>query len=84
MFIYVICRVSKLTILDINESFTSTARICFQSTAFSPNNRQIDSQANFTGAGGFAIERTSANCFFFIPLTANIQIGSKFTNKNWK
>jgi hypothetical protein len=63
--------VSKLTIDEMNESFTRTPRIAFQSTAFSPSKRQIDSHASLTGAGGFAIDRTSANCFFLIPLTAN-------------
>jgi hypothetical protein len=63
--------VSKFTIEEMKESFTRTPRIAFQSTAFSPSKRQIDSQANFTGAGGFAIDRTSANCFFLMPLTAD-------------
>lgn len=63
--------VSKLTIDEMNESFTKTPRIDFQSAAFSPSKRQIDSHASFTGAGGFAIDLTSANCFFFIPLTAD-------------
>lgn len=41
-----------------------------QSDARSPNSRQIDSIANLTVAGGFAIVRTSTNCCFFIDLTA--------------
>lgn len=55
----------------MKESLTRTPRIAFQSAAFSPNRRQIDSQANLTGAGGFAIDRTSDNCCFLIPRTAN-------------
>lgn len=47
-----------------------TARIDFQSEAFSPNNRHIDSSANFTIAGGFAMERTSTRCCFLIDFTA--------------
>lgn len=34
------------------------------------NIKQMDSSASLTIAGGFAIERTSANCFFLMPLTA--------------
>jgi hypothetical protein len=77
---YVICDVSKLIMFAMKESFTRTPRIAFQSTAFSPKRRQIDSQASFTGAGGFAIERTSESCCFLIPRTANYQFyffGSK-------
>jgi hypothetical protein len=47
-----------------------TARIAFQSVAFSPSNKQIDSKANFTIAGGLAIERTSTRCCFLIDFTA--------------
>lgn len=47
-----------------------TARIDFQSDAFSPSSKQIDSSANFTIAGGLAIERTSTRCCFFIDFTA--------------
>jgi hypothetical protein len=83
--------------LDMNESLTSTARICFQSAAFSPNNKQMDSHASLTGAGGFAIDLTSANCFFLIPLTANYMCNFlfnihfirkkyifKISKKNWE
>lgn len=48
-----------------------TARIAFQSVAFSPNNKQIDSSASFTTAGGFAIVRTSTSCCFLIDFTAD-------------
>lgn len=47
-----------------------TARIDFQSEAFSPSSRQIDSRANFTIAGGLAIDRTSTKCCFLIDFTA--------------
>lgn len=47
-----------------------TARIDFQSLAFSPSNKQIDSNATFTIAGGFAMDRTSTKCCFFIDFTA--------------
>lgn len=46
-------------------------RICFQSVVLSPNSRQMDSSANFTAAGGLAMERTSTRCCFFIDFTAN-------------
>jgi hypothetical protein len=47
-----------------------TARIDFQSLAFSPSRRQIDSSASFTSTGGFAIERTSTRCCLLIDFTA--------------
>lgn len=47
-----------------------TARIDFQSDAFSPSSKQIDSKANLTMAGGLAIERTSTRCCFLIDFTA--------------
>lgn len=47
-----------------------TARIDFQSDAFSPSSKQIDSNANFTMAGGLAIERTSTRCCFLMDFTA--------------
>lgn len=77
---YVIRDVSKFIMLAMKESFTRMPRIAFQSTAFSPKRRHIDSQASFTGAGGFAIERTSESCCFLIPRTAIYQFicfGSK-------
>lgn len=68
---YVISSVLKLeTIVLIKLSRMMTARIDFQSLAFSPNNKQIDSRATLTIAGGFAIERTSTRCCFFIDFTA--------------
>lgn len=51
-------------------SFIMTPRICFQSVAFSLSSKQTDSRASLTGAGGFAIDLTSAKCFFLIELTA--------------
>lgn len=63
--------VSKLIMDDINESLFRAERIAFQSEVSVPSNsKQIDSSANLTIAGGLAIERTSANCFFLMPLTA--------------
>lgn len=52
-----------------------TVRIAFQSNAFSPSNKQIDSNANLTIAGGFAIERISTKCCFLIDFTAILRIG---------
>jgi len=48
----------------------TTALIAFQSEAFSPSNKQIDSNANLTTAGGLAIDLTSTNCCFLISFTA--------------
>lgn len=63
--------VSKLIMDDINVSLFRVERIVFQSEVSVPSNsKQIDSSANFTMAGGFAIDLTSANCFFLMPLTA--------------
>lgn len=50
----------------------TTARIDFQSDAFSPSSKQIDSNANLTIVGGLAIERTSTKCCFLIDFTARI------------
>lgn len=52
----------------------TTALIAFQSEAFSPSNKQMDSNANLTTAGGFAIDLTSTNCCFLISFTAKIKI----------
>ncbi|GBP31566.1 hypothetical protein EVAR_78145_1 [Eumeta japonica] len=63
--------VEKLdTMLLMKFSRMMTARIAFQSVAFSPSNRQIDSSATFTIAGGLPIERTSTKCCFLIDFTA--------------
>lgn len=59
-----------------------TARIAFQSVAFSPSSKQIDSSANFTTAGGFAIDLTSTKCCFLIELTAKEQ--HQLINRNVK
>ena len=45
-------------------------RITFQSVVDSPNNKQIDSIANFTAGGGFVIDFTSTRFCFFIDCTA--------------
>lgn len=73
--IYVIEAVSRLTIDGIKLSLFKIDRIVFQSGACSMSpvmlsSKQIDSSANLTMAGGLTIERTSANCFFLMPLTA--------------
>lgn len=47
-----------------------TARIDFQSVAFSPSSKQMDSRANFTTEGGFAIVLTSTSCCLRIDFTA--------------
>lgn len=68
---YLISSVLKLETIELMKlSRIITARIDFQSLAFSPRSRQIDSNATFTRAGGFAMERTSTKCCFFIDFTA--------------
>lgn len=63
--------VSKLIMDGMKLSLFKVDRIVFQSVvSLASNSKHIDSNANFTIAGGLAIERTSANCFFLIPLTA--------------
>lgn len=66
--------VSKLTIEGIKLSLFRMERMVFQSEisgySLVSSSRHIDSNANLTMAGGLAIERTSDNCFFLIPLTA--------------
>lgn len=67
--------VSKLIIDGMKLSLFNTERIVFQSVvSIDDRSKQIDSRANLTIAGGFAIDLTSANCFFFIPLTAKLEI----------
>jgi hypothetical protein len=62
----------------MNPSLTKTCLICFQSaTSASFNSKHTDSSANLTAGGGFAIERTSAKCFFLIPLTAKLNNNNK-------
>lgn len=58
----------------IKPSLFKVDRMVFQSgtSSLSFNSKQIDSNASFTMAGGFAIERTSDNCFFLMPLTAEL------------
>lgn len=68
---YVMFSVPKLdTIEFIKFSRMITARIDFQSVAFSPSSRQIDSSANLTTDGGLAMVRTSTSCCLRIDLTA--------------
>jgi hypothetical protein len=70
---YLMSSVLKLeTMVLIKLSLMITARIDFQSLAFSPSRRQIDSNASFTSSGGFAIERTSTRCCLLIDFTAII------------
>lgn len=77
VFAYVMYSVLNETMELMKFSRITTARIDFQSGAFSPSSRQIDSNANFTMAGGFAIERTSTRCCFFIDFTAIEEWSSK-------
>ena len=63
--------VEKLTIVLMKLSRTMTDRMVFQSMAFSPSKRQMDSSACFTGAGGLAMDRTSTRCCFLMLFTAN-------------
>lgn len=70
---YLMSSVLKLeTMVLIKLSLMITARIDFQSLAFSPSRRQIDSNASFTSTGGFAIERTSTRCCLLIDFTATV------------
>ncbi|KNC21126.1 hypothetical protein FF38_10320 [Lucilia cuprina] len=76
---YVIISVLKLdTIEFIKFSRIITARIDFQSLAFSPSNKQIDSSANLTTEGGFAIVLTSTSCCLRIDFTADYGGGRMF------
>lgn len=68
---HVMSSVEKLeTMLLMKFSRMMTARMAFQSVAFSPRSRQMDSSATLTSAGGLPIDRTSTKCCFFIDLTA--------------
>lgn len=69
--LYLISSAEKLTMVGMKFSLIMMERICFQSVVLSPNSRQMDSSANFTAAGGLAMERTSTRCCFFIDFTAN-------------
>lgn len=74
--------VSKFKMDEMKFSLFRMDRMVFQSGMVSvslvaSSNRQIDSSANLTIAGGLAIDRTSDNCFFFIPLTADDSIKKK-------
>jgi len=68
---YVMFSVPKLDTIEFMKfSRMITARIDFQSVAFSPSSRQIDSRANLTTDGGLAMVRTSTSCCLRIDLTA--------------
>lgn len=68
---HVMSSVEKLdTMLLMKFSRMMTARIAFQSVAFSPSSRQMDSSATFTRAGGLPMERTSTRCCFLMDFTA--------------
>ena len=70
---YLMSSVLKLDTIEFMKfSLMMTARIDFQSDAFSPNSKQIDSNASLTIAGGFAIDRTSTRCCFLMDFTAVI------------
>ena len=62
--------VVKFTIVLMKLSLTMIARIAFQSLAFSPSSKQIDSNASLTGGGGFPIDLISTRCCFLMDLTA--------------
>lgn len=71
---YLISMVLKFETIEFMKfSRIMTIRIDFQSDAFSPSSKQMDSSASLTMAGGLAMERTSTRCCFLIDLTA----------KNW-
>lgn len=71
IFAYVMSSVLKFETIELMKfSRIITARIDFQSDAFSPSSKHIDSNANLTIAGGLAIERTSTRCCFLIDFTA--------------
>ena len=70
---YVRDNVSKLIMDGMKLSLFRVERMVFQSVAsLASNSKHIDSRANLTMAGGLAIDLTSANCFFLIPLTAKL------------
>uniref|UniRef100_A0A8C6KR43 Uncharacterized protein n=1 Tax=Nothobranchius furzeri TaxID=105023 RepID=A0A8C6KR43_NOTFU len=69
---HLISSAEKLTIVGMKFSLMMMERICFQSVVLSPRSKQMDSRANFTAAGGLAMERTSTRCCFLIDLTATI------------
>lgn len=79
VFPYVRDMVSKLIMDGMKLSLFRIDRMIFQSVV-SPSfsNRQMDSSASLTTAGGLAIERTSASCFFLMPLTADHLIDGVF------
>ena len=68
---HLISSAEKLTMVGMKFSLMMMDRICFQSVVLSPKSKQMDSRANFTAAGGLAMERTSTRCCFLMDLTAN-------------
>uniref|UniRef100_A0A5F8GEK9 Uncharacterized protein n=1 Tax=Monodelphis domestica TaxID=13616 RepID=A0A5F8GEK9_MONDO len=80
-FNHLISSAEKFTIVGMKFSLIMMERICFQSVVLSPNSRQMDSRASFTAAGGFAIERTSTRCCFFIDFTAKRQQSNQLEQK---
>lgn len=67
---YEISSVEKLTMVLMKLSRTMILRMAFQSGAFSPKSKQIDSRATLTAGGGFAMDRTSTRCCFLMERTA--------------
>uniref|UniRef100_A0A8C0CRI7 Uncharacterized protein n=1 Tax=Balaenoptera musculus TaxID=9771 RepID=A0A8C0CRI7_BALMU len=67
---HLISSAEKFTMVGMKFSLMMMERICFQSVVLSPSNRQMDSSASFTAAGGLAMDRTSTRCCFFMDFTA--------------
>lgn len=68
--------VSKFKMDEMKFSLLRMDRMVFQSgmislSSVASSSKHMDSSASLTMAGGFAIDLTSDNCFFFIPLTAD-------------
>uniref|UniRef100_A0A8C4THS7 Uncharacterized protein n=1 Tax=Erpetoichthys calabaricus TaxID=27687 RepID=A0A8C4THS7_ERPCA len=82
---YLMSSETKLTMLEMKLSLITTCLIFFQSLVSSPSNRQIDSKASFTTAGGLPMARTSTRCCFLIELTATRRVkrdGMAFKTKH--
>jgi hypothetical protein len=60
----------KLMIVGMKLSFIMILLIDFHVKSRSPSSVQIDSKASLTMSGGWASERTSTKCCFFMLLTA--------------
>jgi hypothetical protein len=77
---YLMSSVEKFTMVLIKFSLTMIDRMAFQSGAFSPSSKQIDSKAILTAGGGLAMERTSTKCCFLMDLTAvSVQSNETYT-----